>query len=157
MRIFRTCLILISLVLTCGVGCNTSSDTLVVGRLPTSIGDEPLVWIEREYKHESTTISLGYRKGKSHADGLLEPVAMLTRDGEFATDAMVFHCVVDTDGKKTISEEVATMYENKEGEVAGLYTQGKHKSPQDASNFIVRFRIVLADVPEPVIRDVKIP
>jgi len=155
-------MLLISLLITlpCTVGCYTSSDKLIVGKPPKSAGGNPLVWIESEFKHKSTTISLGYRAGKPHDEGWVEPVAMLTRNGEFAPDAMVFHRLVDADGKQILSEEVATVYENAEGDVAGLYTQGKHRLPKDVSNCIVRFRIVLADLPDdakPLIRDIIVP
>lgn len=131
-------------------GCEHRSST------PTETTD-PLEWVERGIEHKGLAIALGYRRGRESVERSFEPVASITRDGKPVADAMVFCRLLSADGRVTLRDEVATVYEPSVGRDPALYAQGRLPAPEGASPCVVRFRVILSDVDQEWTRDMQVP
>ena len=118
----------------------------------------PLVWIEEGIEHQGVSISLGYRGAAPDVDGVIEPVASITRDGQPFPGAMVFIALMAPGGNakdETPVADVATLYEPPGERSVGLYTAGKLPVPTGAKS--ARFRIVLPQVETDYTHEVPLP
>jgi hypothetical protein len=138
--------ILVSLALAgCG-GCGGSG--------PAS---QPPVWVERDIAHNDLLISLGYRGEKPQAGQAVEPVAMITRAGQPAADAMVFVSLASDQTSESGLADTPTVYEPPAGRSPGVYAQAKLQVPAGSAQCPVRFRIVLGEGEQDWTREIKIP
>ena len=105
-------------------------------------GDE-LVWESKEKLDDGYEIWLGHHGDHFHAGNTIEPSVAIMKDGKAFADAAVFNQLVDPDDStKTITDEVATVYEPKTEEEIAHYAQGGLKIPDgDVTRCVVRFRI----------------
>lgn len=112
---------------------------------PETPRESPWVWQEPELSHAGLTIAVGHRRRTPESDEW-EPAVMIRREGKPFADAMVFHAIVSADGEKTLSDEVATVFESSPD--SPVYAQAKHRLPKDPGPASVRFRVVLPDATE---------
>lgn len=110
----------------------------------------PLTLVEENIAHDGAKISLGHRGKQARAGEGIEPVALITKDGQPVADAMVFNGLVSVDGKTVDEADLATIY------APPLYGQAKLPIPAGAKQCVVRFRVILADSDEEWTRDIVI-
>jgi hypothetical protein len=106
-------------------------------------GDDTLVWQRQDIQHAGYVISLGHHSKVLHAGEPVEPAVSISRDGQPVSDAQVFNSLWSGDGKTALAEEVRTVYEPPTAEEPAHYAQGGLKIPSDATNVVIRYRIVL--------------
>ena len=119
-------------------------------------GDE-LVWEFKE-KLADTGIDLwlGHHGDHFHAGDKIEPSVAIMKDGKPIADAKVYNQLVDPDdATKTITEEVATVYEPETEEEIAHYAQGDLELPLTAEGCVVRFRIEIPEA-ESLTRDMEV-
>lgn len=105
--------------------------------------DDALVWVGEPREHAGTTIQLGHHGRHLHAGQKVEPAVSITRDGEPVSDAKVFNSLLSADGETVLAKEVPTIFEPTTEEEPAHYAQGALAIPEDVTNVVIRFRIVL--------------
>lgn len=144
-------------------GCQNSVETTKsenAATEPTShahgTGDE-LVWEAKESLGESgVEIWLGHHGSHFHAGDTIEPSVAIMKDGKAFADAKVFNQLVDPkDANKTITEEIATVYEPETDEEIAHYAQGDLVIPTGSNACLIRFRIEIPEM-ESLTRDTKV-
>ena len=144
-------------------GCQGPADTAENGTSAEADhwhepGDE-LVWESKEKLGDlGIDLWLGHHGDHFHAGDKIEPSVAIMKDGKPLADAKVFNQLVDPDDpEKTITEEVATVYEPETEEEIAHYAQGDLKIPADAESkgCVIRFRIEIPEA-ESLTRDIEV-
>lgn len=115
-----------------------------------------VVWVETGIAREDVAIDLGYRFELADGARWIEPIAIVRREGASVANAMVFNSLASASGSELIAEEVATAYVPSPGSGTAWYAQGRLPVPAGISQFLLRFRIVLPDSPQPWTRGLPI-
>jgi hypothetical protein len=106
--------------------------------------DDALVWL-KQIKEQGYELALGHHGTQLLAGGHVEPAVQITREGQPVADAKVFNALLEGDGKTTMAEEVATVYEPPTDDEPSHYAQGSLKIPPGTRQAILRYRIVLPE------------
>jgi hypothetical protein len=106
--------------------------------------DDALVW-QKEVNDQGYKISLGHHGVQLLAGQKVEPAAQITREDKPVADAKVFNALLEANGNKVLSEEVAAVYEPPTGDEPSHYAQGALKIPPGTREAVIRFRIVLPE------------
>jgi len=106
-------------------------------------GDDTLVWGRSDIQQAGYLISIGHHSKILHAGEPVEPAVSVTFNGKPVSDAQVYNSLWSGDRTTAIAEEVRTTYEPPTAEEPAHYAQGALKIPSDATNAVIRFRIVL--------------
>ena len=119
-------------------------------------GDE-LVWESKEKLGDlGIDLWLGHHGDHFHAGDMIEPSVAIMKDGKPLADAKVFNQLVDPkDANKTITEEIATVYEPETDEEIAHYAQGDLVIPTGSNACLIRFRIEIPEM-ESLTRDTKV-
>ena len=103
--------------------------------------DDALIWLGEPREVEGLLIRLGHHGKHLHAGETVEPAVSITRDGETVTDAKVFNSLVSADGSTALCDEVATVFEPETTDEPAHYAQGSLSIPQQAKQFVIRYRV----------------
>jgi len=120
--------------------------------------NDELVWESKEKLDGGIDFWLGHHGDHFHAGDKIELSVAITKDGKALADAKVFNQLVDPgDLGKTITEEVATVYEPETEEEIAHYAQGELVIPADAEGkgCVIRFRIEIPEA-ESLTRDMEV-
>ena len=140
----------------------TSSDAATQDGSPAEVahthepGDE-LVWESKEKIADiGIELWLGHHGNHFHAGDMIEPSVAIMKDGKAYADATVYNRLVDpNDPTKSITDEVAAVYEPETEEEIAHYAQGDLKIPADAEACVIRFRIESLEIGS-LTRDIKV-
>ena len=110
--------------------------------------DDALVWVGKPKQHADLVIKLGHHGKHLHAGEKVEPAVSITHEGEAVDSAKVFNALFSADGTTQLAKEVATVFEPTTEEEPAHYAQGALIIPQEVSDIVIRFRIVISDADE---------
>lgn len=138
-----------------GKGNNVFSNTNENKGHHHAAGDK-LVWPLKDVEHEGYLISLGHHGDHFHGGDMIEPAAIVTRDGQAVSNARVFNALVSEDGQKVLVDEVAAVFEPETDHEPAHFAQGELQIPKGVTVFLIRFRIELPDVEQPYTSEVRV-
>jgi hypothetical protein len=104
-------------------------------------GDDALVW-GSTVEHAGFQLQLGHHSTKLFARSRIEPAVGISKDGAAVGDAQVFNALVATADGAVLAAEVPTVYKPESADEPAHYAQGGLSVPANATDGIIRFRIV---------------
>lgn len=126
-------------------GCKDSDGTGDGGNGHSHGEDDALTWQQADLVHEGYLISLGHHGKHLHADHEVEPAVMITKEDIPVTDAKVFVTLLDAAGENIITEEQETLFEPPTDAEEAHYAQAIVKVPADATEVMLRYRILFSE------------
>lgn len=114
-----------------------------------------LVWAQSDIQEGDFVLSLGHRGESFKGGDLIETaVKILVGDAE-VKDAVVHTSLVAEDGEAILAEERPAVFAAATDDEPAHYAAGELTIPEDATKFLIRFRIQLPEVETESIYDIE--